>query len=108
MLASERIEAIRSRYGAARCDATILLEEIDRLRARDRKFNRMLLSELRKVRPEGQGPDTLYFSDGMKTSVEIMLELEAVGLLERVDDGPNNNFFSKLTPEGLRMMEGGE
>jgi len=89
----------------AREDVPALLAEIDRLRARERKYNLMLLEQLQKVYSEGTGPDTLYFSDGLQTSVAIIQELEEADLFERVGEGPGGHVMGRLTAEGLRMME---
>ena len=86
MLTDERLEEIKGHIWAHLSHTDVVLEsprstlvealslcnEVDRLRARDHKYNRMLLSELQKVRHQGNGPDTLYFSDGIQTSVAII------------------------------------
>ena len=83
-----------------------LLAEIDRLRARDRKYNLVLLEQLQKVYSEGTVPDTLYFSDGLQTSVAIIQELEEADLFERVGEGPGGHVMGRLTDKGRQMMEG--
>mgnify|MGYP003623371905 CR=1 FL=1 len=92
----------------AREDVSALLDEVTRLRYRDRKYSLMLLSELQKVRRQGEGAETLYFSDGLQGSVRIIRELEEAGLFVRVGDGLEDHIFGKLTAEGLKMMGGGE
>ena len=85
-----------------------LLDEIGRLRAVERKFHRMLLEQLPGLSHRGEGADAVYFSDGLKGSVEVLTELEAAGLFVQIGTGPNNAIFGKLTEEGCRIMRGGD
>lgn len=92
----------------AREDIPALMSEIIRLHAVERKYYRRLMGDLSGTRHQGEGPDALYFSDGMRGSVEVLLELEAAGLFERVGNGPNNTFFGRLTEAGLKILGGAE
>jgi hypothetical protein len=104
MLTNERLERIRARYGAARCDATILLAEIDRLRAIEADYHRLLLDHLRVMKHY----DDLYDAGGMKACADLMRRMEELGLFTIVVNGPENRIMGRLTPEGEKVLRCGE
>ena len=80
--------------------------EIDRLRVAERRYHCLLLQQLPGMSRQGTGPETVYFSDGLKGSVETLERLEEAGLFVRVGDGKPGHIYGRLTARGLEMMGG--
>ena len=85
-------------------DIPALLSEIDRLRAIERDYRRLLLDHLRVMRDN----DGYYHSAGNRTCADIMRKLAGLGLFEIVATGPENGVMGRLTDEGRQMLGGEE
>lgn len=84
----------------------LMLDEIDRLRAVERKYYSMLLEQLKMMRSEANGLQTIYFSDGLQPSKKTLRELVDAGLMAIVAEKSGHICSASLTPAGAEMMEG--
>lgn len=97
---------------ASRTDVPALLDHIEEQDARldhyrliERRYRRMLLQQLSGMSHKGAGPETVYFSDGLKGNVEVLEWLEEAGLFVRVGDGKPGHIYGRLTEAGLRLLK---
>ncbi|MDR2947551.1 MAG: hypothetical protein LBV79_12515 [Candidatus Adiutrix sp.] len=101
--AKARCQACQTYIASLRAEKRTLEARLDGVQSR---YHRLLLSALKSVRSADGDSGTVYFSDGLSSSVDLLQQLAEAGLMELLGGGPRDHLFGRLTAKGLKIKEG--